>query len=185
MRLAFNAIDAANDHDPTQVDWKGTLVPKARLQGELATKWLTQLAPEASNAVQLAARGHHLRRWAIPRSWHPDGKLGYNRWRAAQKAALAASFLEVLAPVGVAEFTISRATALAQRVGLGSDPETQRVEDVACLVFCETDLADLLDKLGPERTLVAIERTTAKMSREAFALVLAAVPEGPARALLL
>ena len=36
--------------------------------------------------------------------------------------------------------TIARVQALIRREGLGSDPDTQLVEDAACLVFIETQL---------------------------------------------
>lgn len=180
LDAAFAAIDAANDADRTQVTWQGVLVAKARLQGERASHWLGRLATEPAPAVQLAARGHHLRRFAIPRTTYPDGRVGYRRWRAAQKEALADALIEVLTPVGVDATTLARAIQLAQRAGLGSDPETQLVEDAACLVFLETDLADLLARLGTDKTVDAIRKTLPKMSEQAIALAAEAAPAGAA-----
>jgi hypothetical protein len=177
---ALAAIDAANDADPTRVVWQGVAVAKARLQGERASHWLARLAPDAPEAVQLAVRGHHLRRFAIPRTTYPDGRVGYLRWRAAQKAALAEAFTATLAPVGVDAATIAAAVRLAQRTGLGTDPETQLVEDAACLVFLETDLADLRARLGTDKTVEAIRKTLTKMSDRAVALAADAAPPGPA-----
>jgi hypothetical protein len=184
LATAFAALDDANGADPTLVQWRGALVPKARLQGERATFWLNRLAPDASVAVQLAARGHHLRRFALPRAQFDDGRVGYRRWRAAQKEALSSSLTEVLAPGGVEPAVIERAIQLAQREGLGADPETQLVEDAACLVFCETDLADLADRIGQAKTVEAIRKTLPKMSPAAIALAPEATPPGAAQVAL-
>ncbi len=185
LATAFTAIDEANEADPSRVEWQGRLLAKARLQGERATYWLDQLDPTASSAVQVAARAHHLRRFALPRSSQPDGRVGYRRWRAAQKTAVAEEIDALLRPLGIADATLTRAIALAQRVGLGTDPETQLVEDAACLVFCETDLIELLAKIGEDKTADAIRKTLPKMSAAAITLAPSATPDGPARSLLL
>jgi hypothetical protein len=181
---AFAAIDAANAADPVALMWAGQPVPKALLQGQRATVWLARLDPEATIAAQLAARAHHLRRFAIPRATYPEGRPGYLRWRRDQKAAHAAALADLARPLGIAEPVIERAGELIIRKGLGTDPETQLIEDVACLVFCETDLDELLAKLGEEPTAAAIIKTAAKMSSAALALAPEAAPQGPGRTLL-
>jgi hypothetical protein len=188
LEAAFAAIDASNDVDPVRVVWNGADHARARLHGERASYWLRRLGAVdgaiASEAVQLAVRAHHLRRWAIPRSSYPEGRSGYHRWKKAQRDALAASFHEVLAPLGVDDAVIGRAAQLASRVGLGTDPETQLVEDAACLVFCEIDLADVLAQIGPDKTAEAIRKTLPKMSPAAIGLAPEATPPGPAFDLL-
>jgi hypothetical protein len=180
----FAAIDAANAEDPASLNWMGKSVPKALLQGQRATVWLERLDPSAGAAPQLAARAHHLRRFAIPRSSYPEGRPGYLKWRRDQKAAHAAELAELVRPLGIADDVIERAGDLIQRKGLGTDPETQLIEDVACLVFCETDLDELLAKLGEEKTAAAIIKTANKMSLAGLALAPEATPEGPGRDLL-
>ena len=78
---ARSAIDAANRADPHQHDG----APLAELQGRLAEAWVTRLDPDASTALRLAARAHHLRRWVVPRASYPHGRAGYLRWRRDQK----------------------------------------------------------------------------------------------------
>jgi len=185
LDAAFAAIDAANNEDPVHIEWKGASVPKARLQGERATYWLGELTDDPTPAVQLASRAHHLRRFAIPRATFPDGRVGYRRWRNAQKAAVADALADVLTPAGIDTVTVNRTIELAQRTDLGTDPETQLVEDVACLVFCETDLLELLERLGPEKTADAVRKTLPKMSAAAIALAPRATPEGEALDVLL
>lgn len=184
LTRAFAAIDTANAEDPTSVPWEGSPVPKALLQGRLATVWLDRLVPHANDGVRLACRAHHLRRWAIPRSSYPDGRPGYLRWRRDQKTAHAEALRGLLEPLEVADATVSHACRLVQRADLGSDPDAQAVEDVACLVFCQTDLDDLLARLGPQRTADAVVKTTRKMSAAAVALVPDALRSDAARALV-
>jgi hypothetical protein len=90
-----------------------------------------------------------------------------------------------LAPLGVAPPVVQRAVALVQRNGLGSDDEVQTIEDVACLVFLETDYVALLQRLGREKTARAVLKTIKKMSTAALGLGVDATPAGPARELLL
>ncbi len=188
MRLnladAFAVIDTANAEDPPSQPGQGATVPKARLQGERASVWLDRLAPDAPDALRIAARAHHLRRFALPRASYPDGRAGYLRWRRDQKAAHAAALVELLTPIGVPTDLIERAGQLVQKIGLGTDPETQTFEDVVCLVFCETELDELLTKVGEEKTAAAVVKTAGKMSPAGLALAPEATPPGPGLDLL-
>ena len=83
---AAAAIDAANADDPHRHDEE----PVALVQGRLAEDWVVRLDPDASAALRLAARAHHLRRWVVPRSSYPEGRAGYLRWRRDQKQRHAA-----------------------------------------------------------------------------------------------
>jgi hypothetical protein len=180
----FAALDEANDEDPARLCWAGRSVPKARLQGERATYWLGRLEPDAGPALRLAARAHHLRRFALPRSEYPEGRPGYLRWRRDQKIAHAAAVRELLAPLGADDGLLERTGALLKKDGLGTDPETQVFEDVVSIVFCETELDELLAKLGPERVTDAVVKTAGKMSPRGIGLLLEATPAGPGRDLL-
>ena len=82
---AVVAIDAANAEDPNHVVVRGDDVPLALAHGRLAAEWIDRLVPDADDTLRLAARGHHLRRWELPRSSYPEGKAGYLRWRRDQK----------------------------------------------------------------------------------------------------
>ena len=64
------AIDAVNANDPRTHDTE----PLALAQGRKAEAWVVRLDPDASVALRLAARAHHLRRWELPRSDYPEGR---------------------------------------------------------------------------------------------------------------
>jgi hypothetical protein len=172
---AVAAIDAANAGDPTTVGVRGSIEPLALVHGRLAAAWVRRLRPDASEVVLLAARAHHLRRWEVPRSSYPDGRAGYLRWRRDQKARHATEVAAILAPAGYDDAEIARVQALIKRDGLGADPDTQLVEDAACLVFVETQLVSTAAMLEPGHMVTVLHKTATKMSPEAIAL-LADVP---------
>src|SRR5437868_2403332 len=78
---AIAAIDAANADDPERLVVRGEERPKEQAHAELMTEWVTRLEPSPAEELLLAARGHHLRRWTVPRSSYPEGRAGYLRWR--------------------------------------------------------------------------------------------------------
>jgi hypothetical protein len=172
---AVAAIDAANAGDPTAVTVRGSVEPLALVHGRLATDWVRRLRPDAPEPVLLAARAHHLRRWEVPRSSYPDGRAGYLRWRRDQKARHATEVAAILAPAGYDDADIAQVQALIKREGLGTDPDTQLVEDAACLVFVETQLVSTAATLEPDHMVTVLQKTAKKMSPEAIAL-LAEVP---------
>jgi hypothetical protein len=184
LAAALSAIDEANAADPNIAVLDGASGPRAQVQGRRASHWLAQLAPGSDDAVQLAARAHHLRRWTIDRATYPDGRAGYLRWKRDLKAVHRSAIAEVLGPLGVPDGVVQRAGTLVQRVGLGSDPDTQLVEDVACLVFLETQYDDLIDRIGADKVADAVRKTLAKMSAAAIALAPAAVRSEQGAALL-
>jgi hypothetical protein len=157
---AIEQIDLANGDDPHR--WQGE--PLARVQGRLAHEWVITLDPDASAALRLAARAHHLRRWVVPRDSYPDGRPGYLRWRRDQKQRHADELRQLLEECGVDEPTVSRATTIVAKVGLGSDPEVQVFEDAACLTFLQTQLNSTADRLDEDRMVAVIAKTLDKMS---------------------
>jgi Domain of unknown function (DUF4202) len=184
LTAAFAAIDAANAADPNIIEWRDERWPRAQLQGVLATEWLELLDPRASDEVVLAARAHHVRRWAIARASYPDGRVGYLRWRRALKEVHAEAVAEILPPAGISPGTVARVQALVRKEALGHDPDTQLVEDAICLTFIETQFEDLAARLDHDRLVTAVQKTVVKMSDQAVALVAQTRISAAARAAL-
>lgn len=170
LAQALAAIDAANAGDPNTIEVRGEVRPKELAHAELMTEWLGRLDPNATEAQQVAARAHHLRRWSLPRSSYPDGRAGYLRWRTALRKQHAEEVATLLAPLGYDEATTSRVQAIIGKEGLGQDPQVQTHEDALCLVFLETQLAATADDLGDEKMVGVIQKTAKKMSEQALAL---------------
>jgi len=169
LRRAIAAIDEANADDPNVIVARGETRPKELAHAELATEWVLALRPEAAETLRLAARAHHVRRWEIPRSAHPEGRAGYHRWRKALQAHHAKIIGAILADAGYGEDAIVRVKDIVCKRGLGRDEEVQTFEDALCLVFFETQLADLAGRLDEEKLLDVAQKTLRKMSDAAIA----------------
>ena len=178
LERALAEIDAANAEDPTTVRVRGRTGPKEILHAELVTEWVTRLRPDAGEALLIAARGHHFRRWTVPRSTAPEGRAGYLRWRKSLQVQQATELGTVLEHAGYDDPTIARVQALVRKERLGQDAEVQVLEDALCLVFLETQLADVAARLDPETLDRVVLKTARKMSDEGRALI-ADVPLSP------
>ena len=60
---------------------------------------------------------------------------------------------------------------MIRRDGLGTDADAQVVEDAACLVFIQTQLAAMEQRLEHDRLLDVIRKTARKMSPAGLAAV--------------
>ena len=168
---AIAAIDAANADDPTAITVRGTVRPKELAHAELVTEWVVALRPDASDALLVAARAHHLRRWTVPRTSYPTGRAGYLRWRKDLHEQHAREVGEILATVGYENEMIDRVQNLVRKRGLGRDPEVQTLEDALCLVFLETQFHDMVERLDSDTLHGVVEKTVKKMSSEAVSRV--------------
>lgn len=175
---AIAAIDEANAADPHHVVVRGENLPLALAHGRLASEWIGRLAPDAPITWFIAARAHHLRRWELARESYPMGKAGYLRWRRDQKLRHARDIEQILAPIGFTSDEIAEVQSLIRRDGLGQDAGAQAIEDAACLVFIETQLADLATRLDHDHLITVLRKTARKLS-PAGAAAIDAVPLGP------
>jgi len=181
---AVASIDAANADDPSVVTVRGDTLPLALAHGRLATGWVERLVPGADEALLLAARAHHLRRWEVPRATYPEGKVGYHQWKRDQRARHAADVEALLRAAGFGDAVVARVQALVRRDDLRTDPGAQAVEDAACLVFLETQLAAVTPAFDHDHLVDVLRKTTKKMSPAGLAAV-ADVPLGDAERALL
>ena len=173
LRKALAAIDAANAADPHTILVRGARRPKERAHAELVSAWIEKLAPNASEALQLAGRAHHLRRWAIPRADYPEGREGYLRWRRALHDFHAEQTSAILSEHGYDAATIRRVSDLLHKRGLArGDAEVQVLEDALCLVFLETQYREIAERLAEDKLLDVTAKTLRKMSERAKALAL-------------
>ena len=184
LQRALAAIDAANAGDPHRLRVRGESRPKELVHAELMSEWVERLAPDPGEALRLAARAHHLRRWMIPRSEYPAGRRGYLRWRRALHVLHAREVAAILEAQGYDEGTIRRVQDLVQKKDLGRDAEVQILEDALCLVFLETQLHDLAAQLDDEKLLDVLGKTLRKMSPDAIQRAEELPLDAAARALL-
>jgi hypothetical protein len=159
---------------------RGSEQPLALAHGRIAAEWVVLLAPGVDDSVRLAARAHHLRRWELPRTAYAAGRTGYLQWKRDQRTRHADDVGVLLAGVGYDAETIARVQALVKRQGEGG----QLVEDAACLVFIETQLAAVAAQLDHDHLVQVIRKTARKMSTAALAAV-ATIPLGDTEQALL
>jgi ketosteroid isomerase-like protein len=181
LRAALAAIDDANGADPTIVTVRDRTGPKEIIHADLVTEWVLRLRPDADDALLLAARGHHFRRWTVPRASYPAGRAGYLRWRKNLHGQHARELGVVLADAGYDETTIARVQSIVRKDGLaraGANDDVQVLEDALCLVFLETQLVDIAARLDPEKLPGVITKTAHKMSAAGLSQI-AHVPLGP------
>ncbi|HMS58771.1 MAG TPA: DUF4202 domain-containing protein [Tepidiformaceae bacterium] len=175
---AISAIDAANAVDPTLVPTPDGPRPKELVHAELMTAWVRRLRPDASEALLLAARAQHIRRWESPRSSFPEGRTGYLRWRTQLYRFHADTAAALLREAGYGEDVAGRVGALIRKELLGRDPDAQAIEDALCLVFLELQLGDVAGKMDREKLITVLRKTWTKMSPDARRLALElALPE--------
>jgi limonene-1,2-epoxide hydrolase len=181
LRAALAAIDDANRTDPTIVTVRDRTGPKEIIHADLVTEWVLRLRPDADDALLLAARGHHFRRWTVPRASYPAGRAGYLRWRRDLHGQHARELGVVLGDAGYDETTIARVQSIVRKDGLaraGEHDDVQVLEDALCLVFLETQLVDIAARLEPAKLPGVITKTAHKMSAAGLAQI-AHVPLGP------
>jgi hypothetical protein len=136
---------------------------------------LERYAPHASEAVRLAARCQHIRRWEIPRAAYPMTRQGYKEWRTRLMRFHADLAGAILREVGYDEAMVARVQSLVRKEGLKVNPETQLLEDVIALVFLESYLGDFVARHGDydeAKFIDILRKTWQKMSAQGRAAAL-------------
>ncbi|OJD34695.1 glutamyl-trna synthetase [Diplodia corticola] len=191
---ALAAIDAAHALDPKKIKAAGPAGAEEEVPYELhyANKMTAYLdkhissstsasssdAGAASEALRLAVRAQHLRRWEVPRDGYPATKAGYHGWRNALKKRQAELARGMCAEAGYGEAEAERVAALVRKDGLlagkggGADPETQVLEDVACLVFLDDQFEEFERGYDEEKVVAILRKTWGKMSERGHELAL-------------
>lgn len=175
---AISLIDEANAADPHTLNVRGVPRPKELAHAELVTEWVLRLRPDASEALLLAARAHHIRRWLLPRSAYPAGRHAYLEWKTELRKRHAADLRAILTTAAYDEPAIARACAILQKHGLTRDPEVRTLEDALCLVFLETQFEETAAKLDRAKMIDVLRKSIAKMSPQGVEAAAAlALPE--------
>jgi hypothetical protein len=181
---AVQAFDRENACDPHQVMDGGALRARERVNAERLSRWVERLAPDASEALRLAARCQHIRRWEIPRSSYPAGRIGYLAWRKELSRFHADRASAILRDAGYDDSTIERVRLINQKKALKLDADVQTMEDALCLAFLEHDLDEFAAKHPDEKLIDILQKTWGKMSDKGHQAALALPMAGRARGLV-
>jgi hypothetical protein len=102
---ALAAIDAANAADPKA---------EALIYGQRMTRNWRGCSPQASEVLQIAARGQHVERWLLPRSDYPEGKRAITPGGASRGGGMPLRVAEIMAEAGYGPATASGSGSVAQ-----------------------------------------------------------------------
>jgi hypothetical protein len=185
-RLAhlIERIDQLNRQDPNTELVNGVPMPRESVYSQRLTDWVLRLEPTASEALRIAARGQHIQRWTIPRDRYERNRRGYLRWRETLKTFHAQQVTELMAAVGYPDETIQQVRSLIVKRRPPDDAEAQVLEDALCLVFFETQFADLRQRTPEPAMAEALRKMWKKMSERGRAEALR-LPLGEAERKLL
>lgn len=159
------AFDQANANDPRQEpDENGIPVAYEVLYARRMSDALLRFCPQASEALQLAARSQHIERWLLPRDHYPMDRKGYLQWRSELKLRHAARAGEIMLTEGYDAAMCERVAALLKKEKLKSDEESQTLEDVICLVFLQYYFAEFAKVHDETKLIDILQKTWRKMS---------------------
>lgn len=169
---ARQLIDDAHDADPKRVpDGRAAeLVYADRME-----MWVARLVPNIAPLLRLAARCQHLERWSVPRATFPEGKAGYLKWRQSLYKKQADRAKELLLAGGVPAGEADEAATWVSKTAMKTNAGTQALEDAACLVFLENEIADFAAQHADyprEKFVDILRKTWKKMSPAAQAAAL-------------
>jgi hypothetical protein len=160
----LDAIDAANAGDPTEISVDGERRPAELVYGRRMTQALALLYPDAGEALQIATRAQHIRRWSVPRDTYPMDRTGYLRWRTDLKRRHADMAAEIMRETGYGDAEIARVGSLIRKERLKQDAESQALEDVACIVFLQHYVDEFAAKHDDDKLIAILRKTWVKMS---------------------
>jgi tRNAThr (cytosine32-N3)-methyltransferase len=180
IERARAAIDAAHAADP---DAEAGVAGEVRYAHRIED-WIRRLCGQPSPELLLAARAQHLERWAIPREEYPAGRGGYLRWRGAVHARQGDRARQLLTDAGCDATLAARVASLVSKSAPRDDPDAQALEDAACLVFLETELAAFAAEHPREKTIDILRKTWRKMSPAGQQAALGLTLPGPAQDLV-
>ena len=161
---ARTLIDTAHAADPKRgADGR----PAELVYADRIETWAVQATAEPTALLRLAARCQHLERWSVPRATFPDGKAGYLKWRQSLYRKQADRAKELLLAAGVPAAEADDVATWVSKTALKTNPGTQALEDAACLVFLENEIAEFAAQHADyprEKFVDIIRKTWKKMS---------------------
>ena len=163
---AIELFDKSNENDPNKESFEGKTFSKELLYANRMTQCLEKFHPEAEEALRLAVRCQHIRRWEIPREDYEMNRVGYLKWRNDLKTFHADKASEILKEVGYEDDLVESVRFLLLKKQLKQNELTQTLEDVICLVFLEFYFEKFSAKYSEEKMINILQKTWKKMSSE-------------------
>ena len=164
----LTAIDAVNQADPNSTIIDNQSQPKELVYGRYMTACLNQYWPDANENLQIAVRAQHIKRWYLKRNEFPEGKQGYFTWRKELGKFHAELAKQLMLENGYDESDAEKTACIIRKEKLKSNPDSQTLEDVACLVFLQYYFDEFATKYtevnNEEKIIRILQLTWKKMS---------------------
>ncbi|MDC1276922.1 DUF4202 domain-containing protein [Algibacter sp.] len=164
FETAIALIDKANSEDINTYEVSGISYPKELLYSQRMTRKLLQFEPNASKALQIAARAQHICRWKIARDEYPMDRVGYLKWRETLKKMHGNLTADILKQVGYDDQFTDRVKAIILKKLIKKNEESQTIEDTICLVFLDYYFEEFAAKHNEEKIIDILKKTWIKMS---------------------
>ena len=172
LQAVLLAIDEINSQDPNKTIIKGKEQAKELLYGHYMTACIEKYWPNSDELLQIAVRAQHIKRWHLKRTEYEAGKAGYFKWRIAQGKFHAELTKTLMLEHGFNESEAEITAQILRKEKLKSNPNSQTLEDVACLVFLQYYFDEFAAKHSEEKIIRILQKTWAKMSDKAHDIAL-------------
>ena len=164
FETAIALIDKKNTEDKSTYQVAGLAYPKELLYSQRMSRTLLRFEPNASKALQIAARAQHICRWKIQRDEYPMDRVGYLKWRETLKKMHADITGEILQQVNFDVQFIDRVQKIILKKLMKKNEESQTLEDTICLVFLDYYFDEFAAKHSDEKVIDILQKTWVKMS---------------------
>ncbi len=164
FETAIALIDKKNAEDVNTYQVDVLEYPKELLYSQRMSRKLLQFEPNASKALQIAARAQHICRWKIARKDYPMDRVGYLKWRETLKKMHANLTADILKQVGYDEQFVDRVKLIILKKLIKKNEESQTLEDTICLVFLDYYFEEFAAKHNDEKLIDILKKTWIKMS---------------------
>ena len=161
---ALRKFDAITREDPKRLEFHGEEHPSEYLLAQALCHHVTGLEQDPSEALLLASRSQHLRRWEHPRTGYPAGRTGYLEWRAGLKLFHAEQAAAILTECGYDQVTLDAVRSLNLKEDIAGNADCQILEDGLCLVFLQFQLDDIMARHPESKVIGILTKTARKMS---------------------
>ncbi|WP_392348735.1 DUF4202 domain-containing protein [uncultured Polaribacter sp.] len=166
FETAIALIDKKNSEDENTYQVAELEYPKELLYSQRMTRKLLRFEPNASKALQIAARAQHICRWKIQRNEYPMDRVGYLKWRETLKKMHAVITGEILQQVDFDVQFIDRVQKIILKKLIKKNEESQTLEDTICLVFLDYYFDEFAAKHADEKVIDILQKTWVKMSKK-------------------
>lgn len=168
----LQTIDDVNKQDPNTEYVDGIAVAKELIYGKRMSECLDAYWPNACEQLKIAVRAQHIKRWHLKRTEFDEGRTGYLKWRKALGQFHANFTAELMLTHGFTNEEAEQTSAIISKENLKSNPQSQTLEDVACLVFLKHYFLPFAAKHSEEKIIRILQKTWRKMSPHAHEIAL-------------